>query len=260
MKYLIPLFIFLLMLVVVGADKPEAQVLSSVNGLNIEYPKYESLEQNKNHTFFFHVFNGLDGLGLKDPTVINCTFHLYYEGYNYHLATMDETTFDNTWDIEFYVDANNFTELGEYSYIVQCECTVCGTQESSLGGYASVGFDVTTTGFDEEKSFMPVAAIILLPMLLGLLFILAIFTLSEEHAVLKIILFLLAPIMFWVSLHIGLVSVVRLYSFPDLQNLIGTTTYWSAWVVFLLFIYFLLYVFITLIKASANEKKAKLEY
>ena len=122
------------------------QVLSGVNGLEIKVNKFDTIQQGARHIFNFHIFNGQDGLGLKDPDVVNCSFHLYTEWGGDHIVEEWNNVFTDVWDIEFSVAGKNFSRTGEYSYIIQCECIACGVAQENLGGFTTTGFEVTATG------------------------------------------------------------------------------------------------------------------
>lgn len=102
--------------------------------------------------------------------------------------------------------------------------------------------------------------LILLPLIMAFIFVYAGVNMSDDHAVLKIGLFLLSPIMFFLSLHLGLLTIVEYYEFPALQEIIGGTAYWFGWLVFALFSYFIIYWIAKAIMIAAQEKKERLEY
>jgi Ca2+/Na+ antiporter len=108
---------------------------------------------------------------------------------------------------------------------------------------------------------MVIAAIILLPLLLGIMFLVSGFLLnSDEHKVMRIFLFLLSIPSFLTSLHFGLISIVKFYDFPELQDAVGSTTYWVGLVFFAIISYFIIYLFHWIVNVAAQRKKEKLEY
>jgi len=113
---------------------------------------------------------------------------------------------------------------------------------------------------DRESGNLVLAAIILIPLLMGFIVMFAAFSLGEDHNALRIFLFLLTSVMFITSLNYGMLAVVKYYNFPELQNAIGSTTYWFGWVFAVLILYFMIY-FIYKITLAVNEnKKSKMEY
>lgn len=113
---------------------------------------------------------------------------------------------------------------------------------------------------ESEKSKMIIAAIIIIPMLLGLFMLLSSFFLGEEHRVLKIGLFLLSFIPFFTSMHFGMLSVVKFFNFPELQEAIGSTVYWTGISFTIVITYFIIYLFHKAIRTMGEKKAEELEY
>jgi hypothetical protein len=112
----------------------------------------------------------------------------------------------------------------------------------------------------KEDSKVLVAIIALIPLVFGIFLIVGAATLSEEHKALRIFLFLLSIMTFFVSMHFGMLGVVKFYDFPELENLIGTTTYWTVWVMVVIVTYFIIYLLYHMISHIAGKKEAKLRY
>jgi len=111
-----------------------------------------------------------------------------------------------------------------------------------------------------EDSNMILFGIILLPMILAIIFILSSIGMGDDHAVLKIALFLLAPVLFFVSLHASMLALIKVYDFPEMQEFIGTTSYWFGWFLFVLFSYFIIYFIYKAFQMAAQKKRERLEY
>lgn len=111
-----------------------------------------------------------------------------------------------------------------------------------------------------EDSMIPIAAIILLPMLFAFLLLIGAINLNEEHGALKVTMFLLAPIFFWTSLHFGVLSIIQYYDFPALENILGTTVWWSGLLFFGIVSYFMIYFIYKAFQVAAQKKKERLEY
>lgn len=106
-----------------------------------------------------------------------------------------------------------------------------------------------------------IAAIVLLPLFFGIFALVGAVTLNgEDHGALKVFLYLISFITVWVSFHFGLLTVIKYYDFPELQNLMGSTTYWMAIIFFAIVVYFLIYVFIKGVHVAAQNKKERLQY
>jgi hypothetical protein len=112
----------------------------------------------------------------------------------------------------------------------------------------------------EDSGKMIIAFTIIIPMILGLFFLIGSATMSEEHNVLKIFLFLLSILTFFTSGHFALLGIVKFYNFPALQNAIGSTVYWVGWMFALIITYFLIYLIIKIVHTAAQRKKERLEY
>ena len=113
----------------------------------------------------------------------------------------------------------------------------------------------------EESNMGIISIIILLPMLLGFLITWGNSTLDgQAHPALKTFLFLLAPIMFIVSLHYAVIALVQYYEFPIMQEALAGTTYWFALIISVIIMYFLLNIIITAFKIAKQEKDTKMEY
>jgi hypothetical protein len=112
----------------------------------------------------------------------------------------------------------------------------------------------------EEDDSMIIGIIILLPIILGIFFLIGAVTLNKSHWHLKIFLYLLSIITFFSSMHFGLLSVVKYFDFPELQNLMGTTTYWVGLVFYVLVSYFIIVFVIYMIHGMAQKRKEKLHY
>lgn len=110
-----------------------------------------------------------------------------------------------------------------------------------------------------EDNRMVIAIIILLPLILGLFLVIGASSMGESHPLLRIFLFLMSFISFIASMHIGLISVVKFFDFPELEALIGSTTYWAVITFGLLIAYFSIYGIYVMVRAAA-ERKESFEY
>lgn len=116
-----------------------------------------------------------------------------------------------------------------------------------------------TTHSGGEKG-MILAIIILLPILLGIFFIIGAVSLDQEHKALKLFLFLLTVPMFFLSMHFGLLALLKFYNFPELEEMMGTATYWVAWIFVAILSYFMLYLLYKGFHMAAQKKEEKLKY
>ena len=173
------------------------------------------------------------------PTIQNCTT------YNYTIINITGDIIEEadltqlSGDIYYF----NFTQ-GEGDYIVKlCDDT---TREVKVT--------------DKTDNYTMIAIIILIPLILGAFLLVGSATMSEEHSILKIFMFLLSFILFFTSLHFGMLGIVKFYNFPELQNAIGSTTYWVGIIFGVIVAYFIIYAIYKMITGVARQKQQELEY
>mgnify|MGYP003132969590 CR=1 FL=1 len=144
---------------------------------------------------------------------------------------------------------------GGYAY---CNETITMIGDLSTAYNQTIVKDCTP---EHDIGGTPIAAIILVPMLLAFILLGGSATLKgEEHAALKISLFLLSIIPFSTSLHLGITTLGRYYEFEALQNYSASLTYWFGLVFGVIVSYFLIYLFYKIVHAWGQNKKEKLEY
>lgn len=133
---LIPLFVFLFFPFVFSAN-PLTQTPSI--GINIEHPIADTVALNQTHKFHFHIFNATSGVPFVNSTsTIVCIFHLY-DPSGSHLVKVNKVLSDDTYDWEQIIYAGNFTSVGQYSYVFQCN-------DTAIGGFYEHDFMVTQSG------------------------------------------------------------------------------------------------------------------
>lgn len=130
-------FFFLLVLPIVSAVAPVTEVIVSLDtGLNIDFPKFEVIQQNQDFLFYFHVFNISNGIRM-DNTTTNCSYELYNHGGEEQFVVDNMEYTDGDWVVN--MNGTNFTRIGNYAYLVECHT-------DNLGGFISFPFEVTPTG------------------------------------------------------------------------------------------------------------------
>ena len=142
----------------VSSAKP-AQFSVGDEGLDIKLPQVEYLRQNRDVRYNFHVFNKSNGLPL-DETNVNCLIHLYNQT-GYHIFIENITTTEHVWDFEGDIAGGNFSTLGLYSFIVQCN-------NSLYGGFISSSVEVTYNGNAPPSDFVTVFFILVFILILAL--------------------------------------------------------------------------------------------
>jgi len=155
-KKLMWLFIFIILVSPTLAQPPlrEIQTSTSDEGYQIKDPEIGLIKQGAMQKFHLHVFNKSDGYPIVEG--ISCDFHLYNQTGS-HIFRDIKTTVENDYDYEFEVTVDNFTSVGDYTYIAQCN-------NSRLGGFISVPIAVTSHGSEiidaEIFSSTPVAFVL----------------------------------------------------------------------------------------------------
>ena len=137
--YLLALVLVFLSLTFVSADPPFQQG-TFTTGYEIKFPAQQILQQNQDYDFHFHVFNISTGHPVTQAEGVACFFHLYNSSGNHLLrlnASYDPSNVPNEWEVK--VKGGNFSKIGMMSYLIQCN-------SDTLGGFDSVGFDVTPNG------------------------------------------------------------------------------------------------------------------
>jgi hypothetical protein len=138
---LILLLVFISLLVVVQAQGLPTQVNANTNiGYDIRYPEYSLARVNTTFVLHTHVYNRSTGLPLDNSSVA-CFLHLYTpDGNQQSSMKLDfEREPFPIGEFEKTILGTNFSFLGTYAYVIQCNSTV-------FGGFASGIFDVTYSG------------------------------------------------------------------------------------------------------------------
>ena len=135
--FLLSLCLLFTFFTLVSAVPPFQQTASGV-GVRVEAPVLVTHSQNGDFKFHIHTYNTTDGTRL-DNSSISCMIHLYSPLDGSHLIE-DTMSFDsNGIDFEYEVLGGNFTEIGQYAVLIDCENT-------KVGGFIEYGFDVTPAG------------------------------------------------------------------------------------------------------------------
>jgi hypothetical protein len=129
------------------SSKPSITV-STGGGLEILTPQFEYLPVNQSHDFYWHLFNETTML---TNTTANCSFHLYdKQDEGQHINQVNNVkSFTNGRDFEVDVPVSNFTKIGAYCVLIECNTI------SQTGGIEKC-FEVTYNG----KELQPAQAIL----------------------------------------------------------------------------------------------------
>lgn len=124
----------------VSAAPPIFSEFAGDSGFEIKFPPFSALSQGRNFEFEFHVYNISNGRPITDE--ITCYFHLYNTS-GKHVYEAEDSTVSHMFDYSFDVMGTNFSRIGEYAYVVQCN-------NSGLGGFVETNFFVTESGTNGE--------------------------------------------------------------------------------------------------------------
>ena len=158
----------MIMLSVVYAA-PQPQSLDKL--LVIETLGYEYHPYNETYYLHAHIHDATTGLGL-DLTKVDCSYHLYAQHINWqHLNTGQMTP--QGFGVFAFIDAGNFTNTGDYAFLLFCEyLDTDPTPDILFGGYKSYFFTVshdTTANNDNVIGFdMTIITLIILALLVAL--------------------------------------------------------------------------------------------
>lgn len=200
MKRAIIFFLMVLLVIPIVLSAPPLQVfIGDTKGLEIRSTLFPAIKVNNNFDFTFHVFNKSDGLLMTNETV-TCYFCLFNNTGD-HVARIDnkDIEFDDGVDFVVSVTASNFSETGDFHYIMQCNTT-------AVGGFISYFFKVTPTGteIDETQGLVSIGLIISI-ILLAFMFCFYGYRFSETKDLFPVALFFIALSLFLgvYSLHLG---------------------------------------------------------
>lgn len=138
-KFLTIFLLFLILLAPAVLSQPlPFQQGEFLSGLTINYPPINYVEQNQDYYFHFHVFNTSNGVPVLNRSV-QCYFHLYNSSGQHIFKLNNIKKITDDLDFAVNVKGTNFTKLGNYDFLFQCN-------NSIRGGFLDESFKVTTDG------------------------------------------------------------------------------------------------------------------
>ena len=144
---------------------------------------------------------------------------------------------------------------GDYTPV--CNFTFSVNQSGTFYYNSSIENGIITVGVTDMS---PLAIIILLPIIFGIMIFTGAMFLGKEHPAFKWFSFLLLPICLFASFHFAALTIVKYYNFPELQDLIGTSVYWIGFITILILVYVMMYAFTVMVRKAAQDKEDKLQY
>lgn len=143
MKIFFFIFSAIMLAGIASAASPFIGTTSTKPDITIEHPITDVIAANLSHKFHFHLFWTNTSYPIINTTAIQCIFHLY-DPFGNHILKNNLVGSDDRFDWEQIVAAGNFTILGQYSYVFQCN-------NSIVGGFYEHDFLVTPTGHSSEQ-------------------------------------------------------------------------------------------------------------
>lgn len=139
-KLFLFMFISLMLLSLVSADKISNVDTGATEGLQIFTPQFEAIKYNTSYNVHIHVSNISTGYPLTND-LVSCYLHLYGSdgSHTYERNTPLEKDTNNI-DHELTITYGNFTQAGEInSYYIWCNTTY-------LGGEVKGSYEITENG------------------------------------------------------------------------------------------------------------------
>jgi hypothetical protein len=255
MKPKILIFIFVFLIALGGALATElsptiqTETQAGTNGIYIEYPQIDYYSLGDGIDLSFHIFNST-GFQLNDTGTV-CQVHIYGHDGKHIINAPAINAAD---DFIITLGSNVTGTAGIYPLLVYCS-------NSKEAGFISTTFEIQIAApVENSVGGFPLAALILVPVLFGIMLLIGGFLLDDDHKVLKIGLFLISYLTVFISLWFGGTVVAQYYGFSSLQDAIGTTV-WVVGIIFTVIVaYFLIYAIVIGITLTAQKKHERLGY
>jgi hypothetical protein len=101
---------------------------------------------------------------------------------------------------------------------------------------------------------------VLLPLLFAIIFMIGSLTMGTDHVALKIFLFLLSLCSYFSSAYFGIISLVKFYIFPELNDALSLSVVIIGFILFVVICYFIIYIINKGVHAAAQKKNEELNY
>lgn len=132
------LFMFIFSLNFISAIPPQTNINTN-EGLEISYPKFDSILVGKDFNLSIHVFNISNGLIITNA---DCELEIYNQSGNHLIDNLNLTQISDEYNV--LLSGENLTNEGIYSYNIYCNTT-------SLGGFVDGNFQITTNGRESDS-------------------------------------------------------------------------------------------------------------
>lgn len=119
-KFFLILLTSIFILSMVGAQVTPHET-TRTGEIDIQYSAFDTLKQGQNHTFNFYVANNTQFL---DNSTVDCQLSLFNQAGNKLVDKIDLTDFETPNEFTITVTGGNFTQVGEYNAITNCNTSV----------------------------------------------------------------------------------------------------------------------------------------
>lgn len=242
------IFILVFLIMVAGAMAKDAPQIGGL--LAIETPKLTYyLSGDYDFKAYTHVFNSTGYL--MDNSSVVCDIEVFNISASKIYAA--DALYDGH-DFYWIIPAAATNTPGEYAFMVHCS-------NGGEAGYISYTFEFRRENpITRDIGGSPLAIIILLPLIFGIMLMVGSFQLDDDHKIIKIIMFLFAYIMVFMSFWFAMQTITNYYEFSGMQGSISTMAWITGIALFVILSYFLIYAFVMGIHIAAQKKKERLGY
>jgi len=190
--------------------KTEPQIVFTEQGLAIEYPAYIHHEQNTHFNLHTHVINSSNGI-IIDNTSTKCFIHIYNITGD-HIVKLDMGYSAVDPEFELYIGAGNFSKLGSYAYIIQCN----GTEG---GDFVRGFFEITEDGMPQKVLSDSTSSISITVFILVIMFVILFIGLTQEFTEHKVANLIIKRCFVAVGLYLMVLNSAIMATFADVSNL-----------------------------------------
>ena len=207
----IPIWICIFILLAFAVcSKTEPQNIITEQGLVIEYPAFIHHEQNTHFNLHTHVINSSNGI-IIDNTSTKCFIHIYNITGD-HIVKLDMGYSAVDPEFELYIGAGNFSTLGDYAYIIQCN----GTEG---GDFVRGFFEITEDGMPQKVLSDTSSSISITIFILAIMFVILFLGLTQDFTVNKVSNLIIKRGLIAVGLYLMVLNSAIMATFAEVSNL-----------------------------------------
>lgn len=247
-KIIVFLFVLVLLSSLVEAVKPSVASSGTEMGYLIEYPLFDYIEQGSTMKFNFHLYNSTSGYPVNNASGVKCYFHLYNSTGKHVLVLNDLTITDHNYDYQANIDGSYISNIGTYSYSMQCN-------NSNQGGFVESGFNVVKGAKNNQNDgYFGIGFIFLLLVMMSFFGFMGYMFSKEENYT-----YFMSYLFWYIALFFPLygMRVLRSMVFisPYLVNLVNGLYRVYLVLYAILFVFFIAYLLILMLSWLIYQKK-----